>query len=66
MQIYTYDTSKAKELGIRRSPEYDLIHRGWDGIDLQEPDKNGIIRFTAEVVKVDIFDLPQHINPVKE
>lgn len=66
MQIYAYDTAKAKELGIRRSPEFDLKHRGWDGITWLDPKNDEILRFTAEVVKVDIFDLPQHINPVKE
>lgn len=66
MQIYEYDTIKAKQLSILRSPEHYLRHKGWDGITWLDPKSNEILRFTAEVVKVDIFDLPQHINPVKE
>lgn len=66
MQIYTYDTKMAKKHNVPRSPEDDLKHKGWDGIVMQPADENGMIRFTAEKVKVDPFHPPKHINPVAE
>lgn len=64
MQKYAYDTNMAKEIGIRRDPEYDLKHMGWEGVEMAEPDKNGIILLTAEKVKIDIMNPPKHVYPV--
>jgi hypothetical protein len=64
MQIYAYDTIKAKQLGIVRDPAHDLKHRGWEGVELGQPDADGIILLTAETVKIDILNPPKHITPV--
>lgn len=65
-QIFEYDTNKAAQLGIRRDPEHDLKHKGWDGIVMQPINQNGIIRFTAEKIVVDPLNPPKHITPVAE
>lgn len=60
-----YDTRKAQEIGIKRTPVEDLQKREWEFYDMTEPDEKGMIMFKVKTLRnVNPFRPPKHITPI--